>query len=171
MRTIIRLLTIAIIALAHSANGAYAAPLFSPCTQTAPGSSECDPVNSTNGLPVILQQDSALPTGATQIQGNATGTTSAVVGTLAGVSGKTTYICGFSVSALGGTASVGPITIANLVTASQVYQLASSASGTTLAVTFQPCLPANATNTAITVTTTADGTATAVDVNATGYQR
>ena len=109
--------------------------------------------------------------GAIEIQGNGTGTTGAVVGTLAGVSGKVTYICGFSVSAIGGTATVGPITIANLVTASQVYQLASSASGSTLAVTFSPCIPASAANQSITTTTTADGTATAVDVNSWGYQR
>ena len=36
--------------------------------------------------------------------------------------------------------------------------------------TFNPCIPASAANTAITVTTTANGTATAVDVNSWGYQ-
>jgi hypothetical protein len=107
----------------------------------------------------------------TWIQGNGAGSTGAVVGTLAGVSGKTTYICGFSVSALGGTATVGPITIANTITASQVYQLASAVAGVTLAVPFSPCIPANAAATAITVTTTADGSATAVDVNSWGYQQ
>src|SRR5262245_31359217 len=61
------------------------------------------------------------------ITGNATGTTGAVTGTLAaGGANKITYICGFNVSAIGGTAAVGPITIANLVTSSMVYQLASS---------------------------------------------
>jgi hypothetical protein len=168
MKTITRLFTIAVIAWIAAAN---AAPLVAPCTQTGPGASECDPVNSTNGLPVILQQDPSLPSGSTQIVGNGTGTTGAVVGTLAGTSGKTTYICGFSVSAIGGTAAVGPITIANLVTASQVYQLASSAGGVTLTVPFQPCIPANAANTSITVTTTADGTASAVEVNSWGYQK
>lgn len=107
----------------------------------------------------------------TPITGNATGTTGAVVGTLAGTAGKTTYICGFDVDAIGGTAPVGPITVAGLIGSSQVYQGSSSAAGGSVAKqTFNPCIPASAVNTAITVTTTADGTATAVDVNSWGFQ-
>lgn len=111
------------------------------------------------------------PTAATAISGNATGTTGAVVGTLAGVSAKTTYICGFSISATGGVATLGPIVIAGIVTASQTYQLFSTATGANLSVPFSPCIPASATNTAITITTTADATASAVDVNSWGYQQ
>lgn len=108
---------------------------------------------------------------ATPISGNATGSTGAVVGTLAAAATKTTYICGFNVQAIGGTAAVGPITIAGLVGASQVYQGSSTAAGGTVAKEqFNPCIPANAINTAITITTTADGTATAVDVNSWGFQ-
>lgn len=110
------------------------------------------------------------PTSSSPITGNATGSTSAVVGTLAAQQFKTTYICGFAVSAIGGTAAVGPITIANTISSSLVYQLASSASGSQLTQTFTPCIPANAANTAITITTTADGSATGVDVNSWGFQ-
>ncbi len=109
-------------------------------------------------------------TQATQIQGNNTGTTGAVVGTLAGTSSKTTFICDFDVSAIGGTAAVGPITVAGLLGGSKIYELASSASGITLEKSFSPCLAASAANTAITITTTADASATAVAVNSTGYQ-
>lgn len=122
------------------------------------------------GTPVVVSLNS-LPVGATAITGNATGTTGAVVGTLAGVGAKTTYICGFSMSAIGGTAAVGPITIANTITSSLVYQLASTATGITLVQNFTPCIPASAVNTAITITTTADGTASAVAVNSWGYQQ
>lgn len=112
------------------------------------------------------------PTGATAISGNAAGTTGAVVGTLAAAASKTTYICGFNVQAIGGTAAVGPITIAGLIGSSQVYQGSSSAAGGTVASgTFSPCIPASAANTAITITTTANGTATAVDVNSWGFQQ
>lgn len=104
------------------------------------------------------------------ITGNAAGTTGAVVGTLAAAPGKTTYICGFNVSAIGGTAAVSPITIAGLTGSSMVYQLASSAGGVTSGLTFTPCIPAATLNTAITITTTADGTATAVNVNSWGFQ-
>jgi hypothetical protein len=106
----------------------------------------------------------------TAIQGNAAGTTGAVVGTLAATAGKTTYICDFDVSAIGGTAAVGPVTVAGLLGGSKVYQLTSSAAGVLLSKKFDPCYPASAQNTAITITTTADGTATAVDVNSSGYQ-
>src|SRR5215469_3303557 len=118
-------------------------------------------------------QTSGVPTGAI-ITGNAAGSTGAVVGTLAARTGVTTYICGFNVSAIGGTATVGPITVAGLVGSSQVYQApvnGTAPAPTVAAFTFYPCIPASAPNTAITVTTTANGTATAVDVNSWGFQQ
>lgn len=114
---------------------------------------------------------SGYPLAATAITGNAGGTTGAVVGTLAAAALKTTYICGFNVSAIGGTAAVGPITIAGLITASMIYQMASTATGATVGQTFTPCIPASAVNTAITITTTADASATTVNVNSWGYQQ
>jgi hypothetical protein len=107
------------------------------------------------------------------VTGNSAGTTGAVVGTLAGVAGKFTNICGFNVNAIGGTATVGPITVAGLVGSSQVYQtdVNSATVGKQVAgAVFWPCIPASGAGTAITVTTTANGTATAVDVNSWGYQ-
>jgi hypothetical protein len=89
------------------------------------------------------------------------------VGTLAAAAGKTTYICDFDVSAAG-TGSVGPITIAGLLGGSKVYQLTAPGS---VAKTFSPCLPGSAVNTAITITTTADPSATAVNVNSSGFQQ
>ncbi len=113
----------------------------------------------------------SVTTAPTPKTGNATGSTGAVVGTLAAVASVTNFICGFNVSAIGGTAAVGPVTIAGLIGSSQVYQANSSiAGGVALSANFNPCIPASAVNTAITVTTTADGTATAVDVNSWGYQ-
>lgn len=122
---------------------------------------------SNNCVDVIPGQ---LPPGI-GITGNASGTTGSVVGTLPAAVGKTTYICGFSVDAIGGTAAVGPITIAGLVGSSMVFQLTSSATGAFRSMPFTPCIPASAVNTAITVTTTADGTASAVNVNSWGYQQ
>ena len=105
------------------------------------------------------------------ITGNGAGTTGAVVGTLAAAAGKTTYICGFVVSAVGGTAAVGPITVAGLIGSSMVFQLNSAAIPVNLPVAFPSCIPASGVNTAITVTTTANGTATAVNVNSWGIQQ
>ena len=129
------------------------------------GQTFCTNVTPTTPFPVVTSAPGGILTG------NATGTTGAVVGTLTDVAGKTTYICGSSVSAIGGTAAVGPITIAGTITASLVYQLASLASGNFLTQTFTPCIPASAANTNITVTTTADGSASAVAVNSWGYNQ
>lgn len=144
-----------------------------PCYyNTSPSNSDgCAPVAVNAPLPVAPV---GYPSGSTPLTGNATGTTSAVVGTLANAAGKTTYICGFNVQAIGGTATVGPITIAGLTGSSQVYQtdVNSATVGKTVAsATFQPCIPASAANTAITITTTANGTASAVDVNSWGYRQ
>lgn len=125
--------------------------------------------DTTAATPVVPSQQK--PNGSTQIIGPGTGTTGAVVGTLAGTVNKTTYICGFDVSAVGGTAAVGPITVAGLLGGSFVYQLNSAAAAVNFSKTYFPCLPASGTNTAITVTTTADGTATAVDVNPNGFNQ
>lgn len=118
--------------------------------------------------PVTLS--SHYPASATPITGNGTGSTGAVVGTLAADANRVTYICGFNVSAIGGTAAVGPVTLAGIVGSSMVFQLSSAAAGVNFSMTFVPPIPGSAKNTAITVTTTADGTATAVDVNSWGYQ-
>jgi hypothetical protein len=121
---------------------------------------------------LCVGQSGQLPAAATPLSGNAAGTTGAVVGTLAAAVGKTTYICGFNVQAIGGTAATGPITIAGLIGSSQVYQGSSSAAGGTVAsASFTPCIPASAANTAITITTTANGTATATNVNSWGYRQ
>ena len=120
-----------------------------------------------NGNQCVASVGAGLPAGATQVVGNGSGTTGAVVATLAAAAGKTTFICSFNVSAAG-TGAIGPITIAGLAGGSQTYQLTAPGS---VGQTFTPCLPASAQNTAITVTTTADASATAVNVNASGYQQ
>ena len=125
-------------------------------------------LSASNPLPT--QAVPSLPSTVTALAGNATGTTGAVVGTLTATSTTTVYISGFSVSAVGGTAAVGPITVAGLAGGSQVYSMNSSASGNTLVVNFAAAIPASAVNTNITVTTTADGTATAVAVNSWGFR-
>ncbi len=125
----------------------------------------CTSVSTSNPLPVAISAPGGI------ITGNATGTTGAVVGTLAAAVGKTTYVCGFDITAVGGTATVGPITVAGLITSSAVYYLTSSVAGSVLPVRYTPCIPASAANTAITITTTADGSASAVTVNSWGYQK
>lgn len=136
-----------------------------PVTTGTAGVSIPAGVSIQSQFPVSTSGVAAVP-----ISGNGTGTTGAVVGTLAAAAGKKTYICGFAVSAAG-SAAVGPITIAGLVGSSQVYQATASSTGGVVAqATFTPCIPSSAVNTAITITTTADASATGVDVNSWGFQ-
>jgi hypothetical protein len=102
----------------------------------------------------------------TPVAGNASGSTGAVVGTLAAAAAKTTFICDFDVSEAGTGAYT--VTIAGLLGGSKVYQ---AVAPNAFSKSFSPCLPASAVNTAITVTTSANGTATAANVNSTGYQQ
>lgn len=113
------------------------------------------------------------PSNAIPITGIGAGSTAAVVGTLAASPNRKTYICGFDVSSVGGTAESSPIVIAGLVGGSFTYQVPVNATGGQGLVnrTFTPCIPASALNTAITVTTTAAVGGTAVDVNAWGFQQ
>jgi hypothetical protein len=111
------------------------------------------------------------PPGATPITAYATGTTGSVQAILAASLTKFTYICGFNVSAIGGTAAVGPVTVINAGGSTQTYQLTSSATGVLLQQNFTPCIPGGVINQSLVVQTTADGTATAVDVNVWGYQQ
>lgn len=128
----------------------------------------CVGVGVVNPLPV---SNLGFPSGVSQIQGNGTGTTGAVVGTLTATATTTANICGFNVSALGGTVTVGPIVVAGLLGGSQNYYMASTAAGNTITVPFSPCLAASAINTNITITTTADGSASNVAVNSWGFTK
>ena len=119
--------------------------------------------------PPIQSGSAGYPTAATPITGNASGTTGAVVGTLAAVANKTTYICGFHIDSTG-SGAIGPITLAGIVGSSMVFQ-GTAGVNNNLSQVFTPCIPASAQNTAITMTTTADGTATAVNVNTWGFQQ
>lgn len=122
--------------------------------------------------------DSGAQTGITHIVG-ASGNVAAApaVATLAGVAGKTTYITGFEVTGSGATAaSVVLVTMAGLVGGvTATYALAVAAGATVgnapLIVQFSKPIPANAANTAITVTVPSLGAGnTNSAVVAHGYQ-
>lgn len=112
------------------------------------------------------------PAGATPIVAVGAGSTASVAAAIAGASGKTSYICGFQISSLGGTATSGPVTMTN-VSATMTFQLgvnSGTATATNFTQTFSPCLPSTTVNTTITVATTANASGTAVDVQVWGYR-
>lgn len=115
---------------------------------------------------------SQYPTGATATTNSGVGTTGVTTATLAAVSAKSTYLCGFTITsdataALAGTATVtGPIG----GTMSFIQNVGSATAAGILTQTFAPCVPSSATNTAIVVNSIAAGTGGSTAVVAWGYQ-
>jgi hypothetical protein len=115
------------------------------------------------------------PTNSTPVTSSSSGTTGAVVATLPGVAGKTTFICGFSMTSGGTTTAVALLgTVVGTISGTLNFAYEAPAAGTQgrLFVTFAPtCIPASAMNTAIVVTQPAAGTGTTqAAVSAWGYQ-
>lgn len=130
----------------------------------------CSTGNSTGAA----SGNAGFPSNAVPQANSGAGSTGAVTATLPASATLFTYLCGFNISAVGSAAgAVGPISVAGIKGGPQTYQLAAAATPAAgyLSQTFSPCLPSSAINTAITVTTTADATGTAVDVNAWGFQQ
>lgn len=113
------------------------------------------------------------PAGAVPITASATGGTSTVPVTLAGVAGKTTYISGFTISSDATSLAIGTASITGLVTGTMNFlqPILAAASGVgVLSQTFNPPIPATAANTAIVITSAAAGIGGNTSVNAWGYQ-
>lgn len=142
-----------------------AVPCSAAGVQASPTSFGPYPTNFTTG---------AAATPITASSGNVAAATATA--TLAAAAGKTTYICGFSITSAGSTAAavVSP-TITNVITGTMTFTYASVA-GATLAnqpliVPFNPCVPANAANTTIPVALPSLGAGnTNATVSAWGYQ-
>ncbi len=101
------------------------------------------------------------------------GTTAATTATLAGVNGKTTFICGFSITAtatagLALTATVATVVGGNTLTFGQAVGTAPAVASTLQ--NFIPCIPASAVGGSITVTSAAAGTAGVTNVSVWGFQ-
>lgn len=120
----------------------------------------CDPSNPMNCLTPAG--------GGPQIGARGTGTTGVVSATLPAVVGKTNYVCGISVSAAG-TGPVGPVVLTGVITGGLSFDAVTAP--TNFVQIFTPCLISTGPNTSNILTTTADPTATAVDVAIWGYQQ
>lgn len=128
-----------------------------------------------SSVPVTIASDqnsSPYPFGATPITASTTGTTAATVATLAAAASKTTYICGFTITADATAALAGAATVAGTVSGSLNYiqSVGAATSAQQLTQSFNPPIPSSAVNTAITVTSAAAGTGGNTAVTAWGYQ-
>lgn len=169
---------------------AWAQTPVKPCFPTGDSSASgatlktCQDVTTSNPFPVagtVTPSNTTTTPLPVETQGTpgvvvgvGTGTTAAVTATLAGAVGKTTFICGFTITsgataATNGAATITGLTGASTFTYNQAVGTATAPVKTT--DTFNPCLPASATNTAIVVTSAAAGTAGVTDVNAWGFQQ
>jgi hypothetical protein len=115
------------------------------------------------------------PTNSTPITASAVGTVAAVTATLPGVVGKTTFVCGFSMTSGGTTAALTVLaTVVGTISGTLNFAYVAPAAGTQgrLIVSFAPvCIPASAMNTAIVVTQPAAGAGTVeAAVSTWGYQ-
>jgi hypothetical protein len=115
------------------------------------------------------------PINSTPITASTVGTVAAVVATLPAAVGKTTFICGFSMTSGGNTAAVtGLGTIVGTIGGTLNFAYVAPIAGTQgrLIVNFAPvCVPASAQNTAIVVTQPAAGAGTVeAAVSTWGYQ-
>jgi hypothetical protein len=117
------------------------------------------------------------PPGAVPAVGAGTGTVGAVSASISGVAGQFSFLCGFSASILEngtGNTTSGPVIVTGLSVGNTfTYQLATQ--GPNIAFlftqTFTPCLAGGSVASAISVNTTANAQAAAVDVNAWGYRQ
>jgi hypothetical protein len=116
----------------------------------------------------------AFPAGAVPITASAVGTTAATAATLPGVAAKTTYVCGFNISANATAAVTGNATVVGTISGTLNFTnwAAPLASGLgTIQQFFTPCVPASAVNTGIVITSAAPGVGGTVSVSAWGYQQ
>lgn len=134
-----------------------------------------NPINMTGVASVI--QTSAYPSGATALIAVGSGANAIATATLAAAAGKTTYIAGYIIESTGATgASIVTPTIATLTGGITITRLLSVVAGAStknevLSQTFNPPIPADAANSAITVSVPALGAGnTGSRVIAWGYQ-
>lgn len=122
-------------------------------------------VTITDGSGNLVGAGSAgIPAGATSVQASSGNVAAATAtATLPATSGKTTYISGFQITGTGATAAlaVNP-TVTGLLGGTATYTYAAAAgvavANTPLIVSFNPPLPASATNTTIVVSCPSLGT-------------
>jgi hypothetical protein len=159
---------------------AWAQSSVKVCYTTSPGVPQtCVIPNSDGSINTTSLTGGGYPPNATPISASATGTTGAVVATLAAVAGKTTYICGWSYQGSDATAGQsGTVVISGTITGSLNFAYPTLAAGATtpqpgpLGNLFTPCVPASAANTTIVVTSPALGAgATVAAVSAWGFQQ
>ncbi len=115
----------------------------------------------------------SVTTTPTAVTASTTGTTTATAATMAATASVTNFVCGFDITADATALATGTAVLSGTISGSLSYlqTVQAVASGTSvLSRTFNPCIPASAANTAITITSAAAGTGGNTIVNIFGYR-
>jgi hypothetical protein len=159
-----------------SATSAFSAPVVIASDQAAVAVKGGGPAAVSGAVPFTLSSQyptNATTTTPTAVTANATGTTAAVAATLAATASVTNFVCGFTISASATSLTTGTATLSGTISGSLSYiqTVQAVASGAAiLSQNFNPCIPASAANTAITITSAAAGTLGNTIVNIWGYR-
>lgn len=129
------------------------------------------PANSVPTIPSSQYPGNALGVAAA-ITASQTGTTGATTATLAAVSNRTTYVCGFTITSDATAALAGTATVTGTITGTMSYiqNVGGATAAGILTQSFTPCIPASAVNTGIAINSVAAGTGGNTAVTAWGYQ-
>lgn len=113
------------------------------------------------------------PNGASAITVSATGTTGVTTATIAVVSAKFNYLCGFTISSDATAALAGTATVTGIVggTLSFIQNVGTATAAGVLTQNFNPCLQSSAINTAVVVNSIAAGVGGNTAVVAWGYNQ
>lgn len=148
---------------------AYRAVATCPSATTfwTAGATSVDPAIDLQGN--ICTSPTDLPPGATLVTNSGTAQTA----TLAAAAAKTTYLCGFSARSNATAAVQGNLTVTGTTGGTLNYAHVTAVLGQMVPteMTFYPCIPSSAVNTAIVVTAPAPGAGGVSSTTAWGYQR
>jgi hypothetical protein len=113
------------------------------------------------------------PNGSTPVTSSNLGNTGATVTSIPAAAGKTSYLCGADIAATATAATqASTMTISGTIggTMTFVQGVGASPNVVRTQLNFRPCIPANAANAGIFVTSIPAGTGGSTSVNAWGYQ-
>lgn len=139
-------------------------------------SDQLGPQAVANAFPFTLSSQyptNATTTTPTAVTATATGTTAATAASLGATASVTNFVCGFTITADATALATGTATLSGTISGSLNYLqtiLALTSGASVLTQNFNPCIPASAANTAITITSAAAGTGGNTIVNIWGYR-
>ncbi len=142
----------------------------------SPGIIALGPATVSGSIPFTYSSQyptNATTTTPTAVTATASGTTAATAASLGATASVTNFVCGFTITADATALATGTATLSGTISGSLSYLqtiVAVTSGASVLTQNFNPCIPASAANTAITITSAAAGTGGNTIVNIWGYR-